>query len=106
MQAVTFGGLLPLDFSAEICRCPTVARKYDPAEHQISEIPIIYVQGARDAQTPKVEAEEHFRGQATEKKVFLEFRRSAHAPLAEQINEHCVGRIKESFFGSARFIRF
>jgi hypothetical protein len=61
------------------CDCPTVARDWNPDEHKIHGVPIVYINSKTDPATPYDWARGHFAGQdEASEKVFLSPKLGGH----------------------------
>lgn len=79
-----FGGLVNMTYGVPKgaptpCDCPTVARDWNPDEHKIRGVPIVYINSKTDPATPYDWARGHFAGQdEASEKVFLSPKLGGH----------------------------
>ncbi len=77
---------------------------WNPADYQISGIPIVYVHGDQDAQVSVDWAHQHFDGQRTPKKVFISAKWGGHSVIHDGgVLSSCAGFFFESLLSPGGF---
>ena len=94
-----FGGRVPFTFLSQpnedyVCDCPSVPRKWDPKDHQIRGVPIVYLNGEFDAVTPMRLARHHHDTQLeASERVFIPIPEGGHWETNEGRIASCTSTI-------------
>lgn len=84
---------LRIPVSPETCRCRLLPSKWDPNIYQIKDIPVIYLNGGEDPNTPLTGAIKHFEGQKqVSRKILLIDRSGGHSIFVEEKLGNCLSR--------------
>lgn len=96
-----YGGILETSSAANlVCYCSPSKIKgtYDSKRHQINNIPLFYLQGTEDANTPIWQARYHYDNQETKDKSFSVVRGAGHAVLTPDVPPPCLEKAWEIIF--------
>lgn len=84
---------LRIPVSPETCSCRLLPANWDPNKYQIKDIPVIYLNGGEDPNTPLAGAVKHFDGQKqVSRKVLLVDQSGGHSIFMEKKLGNCLTR--------------